>query len=347
MVSPCLPVRETLFEQPNISTFAEILLTGFHCPLNEADRVYRHRASRREHQDSKGQPMIDSIASLVTAASATQLALAAFLSIAAAGIAYTFFKSAPVWARLVAFLGILVFAFLLSIRLIAPAPAAPAQGFVGKISQINLVKLLKTFPPELRLEKCALVEPDADACVVIVDAIADLAQAPTSPALQQEVTQALKQGTVSQALLSQAVRAVPQSDLVVSLGNAKGWDVDAFWCRGGSNEASARAQADNVAKVLASAGTLAPGVVIGRVRVRALDAGKPGYPKPGDGGFISVDQMRGKPEAVAAIRATLNRDAGLSYADRATKSGLPTYISIFECRGTVPSAVRVGQKLKN
>jgi hypothetical protein len=201
--------------------------------------------------------MIDSIASLVTAASATQLALAAFLSIAAAGIAYTFFKSAPVWARLVAFLSILAFAFLLSIRLIAPAPAAVTQGLVSKISQINLVKLLKTFPPGLRLEKCALVEPDAETCATIVDAISDLAQAPTSPALQQEVTQALKQGTVSQALLSQAVRAVPQSDLVVSLGNAKGWDVDAFWCRGGPNEASARAQAERVAKVLASAGPLA------------------------------------------------------------------------------------------
>jgi hypothetical protein len=244
-------------------------------------------------------------------------------------------------------LSILIFAFLLSIRLIAPAPAAPAQGLVSKISQINLVKLLKTFPPDLRLEKCALVEPDAASCATIVDAIADLAQTSTSPALQQEVTQALRQGTVSQALLSQAVRAVPQSDSVISLGSKKGWDVDAFWCRGGADETSARANASRAAAVLASGGALSPGVTIGRVRVRALDAGKAGYPKPGEGGFISVDQLPGKPAAVAAIRAKLGNDAGLTYADRFTKSGLPTYISLFECRSGLSPAIRAGQIVKS
>lgn len=64
------------------------------------------------------------IVSLIQAASTSQLALAAFLSIAVAGIGYYFFKDAGVGARIFVFSVIVVFAFALSIRLIAPPAKA-------------------------------------------------------------------------------------------------------------------------------------------------------------------------------------------------------------------------------
>jgi hypothetical protein len=283
--------------------------------------------------------IFEGIVALVDSAKASQLALASFLSVAVAGMAYAFFYREAAWVKLVAFTGVLAFAFSLCIKLIVPP--------VAKIDQTNLLELLVSLPTNARLASCLSGGRSPELCKQAVDSIAVVPSPQISADLKEEVTSALERGTVSTAVLERVGERPKNEDKVVTYGNAQGWDVDAFWCRGGPNEASARAQAERVAKVLASAGPLAPGVAIGRVRVRALDAGKPGYPKPGDGGFISVDQMRGKPEAVAAIRAKLNSDAGLSYADRFTKSGLPTYISLFECRGGLSRAIPAGQIMKN
>lgn len=109
----------------------------------------------------------DGIAKLIAAASTSQLALAAFLSIAVAGIGYYFFRDTPVWARIVAFFAIIAFAFTLSLRLIAPANPSPTTDV--KVSPLSPATDAKSAAPVTAPASIggAWIDKDGDALVIM------------------------------------------------------------------------------------------------------------------------------------------------------------------------------------
>jgi len=269
---------------------------------------------------------------LVEVASSSQLALAAFLSVATAGIAYSFFRRAPIWAQLLVFFGIMIFAFLLAIRLIVPPPQGAPQP-VAAIDPIKLMRVLSIYGPAERMVKCKLLEKES-VCQTLIEAMADLAPVATTADYRAQVSRELASGTVTPSTVSQVSGALPTTaDRVVTLGDPKGWDVDVFWC-GGANGAAMADNAKRAAAVLASAGgaPIAPGISVGRVRVRELKTSNPRMPQPGGGAYVSIDNMAGKRDAVAAITERLKAQAGFTYQPRPTGSRLANYISLFECR---------------
>lgn len=268
----------------------------------------------------------DSLPGLVEAVGQTRLTIAAFLSIAIAGLCYYFFNSAPVWAKLTAFFAVLIFAFALSIRLIAPTGDESANADPGP-SDINIMMTLRAVqPPEQRAAACQSLTTELR-CQPILAAIADLA-----PVSVPQVVQAqLQSGNVSaqtEQVVAQAVARQP--DQVVAIGGRDEWRVDIFWCAGGANAEGNRSSAETASRRLAETSGQFGGVTIGTVRVRELAAGRAGFPRPGDGLRASIDDMPGKRQAVDAITAFLGA-GGDTYAPRPVGSRLARYISLFHC----------------
>lgn len=247
-------------------------------------------------------------------------------------------------AVLAAFLALLGFIVLLVIKpKVEPVPntapgSSPASGASPRPSAaattpsfdpIKLTKLLITFPKTSRAAMCELVEPKA-VCDGIVAGIADIPQVTLDGAQQTEVAASLRSRTLPPGLV-QSVSSNPGVGDIVSLAKPKGWNVDVFWCRGGDEQ-------DRLARATAAANALkgrsADGVTIGRIRIRALEAGRQGngLPSAGDGAFVRVDDMPGKAQAVKVVRTLLANALGQQYTLSTTMSRIPQYISLFECR---------------
>ena len=203
------------------------------------------------------------LAEPVKAAGASELALAAFLSIAAAGICYKFFSNAPVRVRLIAFFSILVFAFILSMLIIGRSAGGQAG---SRPDQLNLIKLLGAFPEAERFEKCVLIE-QPPTCETLVATIAGLGLPPASGKVQEEVSEALTRGEIPKTLVQKVSTAnIASGTAILTLGKANGYDIDFFWCQTGTG---AQDYATRLAKQLTAAGKI-DGEPLGRVRVRAL-----------------------------------------------------------------------------
>lgn len=280
--------------------------------------------SANASQASAESGWLDGIAKLVEVASDSQLALAAFLSIAVAGICYYFFKDAPVWARLISFIATLLFAFGLSIKLIVPPAAATS------IDHLNLAKILIPFPKEQRMEKCLLIESE-EACQRIVESVVDFAVANAPPETLKAVTSALKDRKVTEAVVDKAVRATPAAEgKLVSLGVSNGWNIDVFWCEAKSAEAR-KALAARVAARLGEAKSFGGGFSAARVRLRSLSSEKqanPGYPSSG----YQVRGEAGESAAMQALVTTLNNEAAdTQFEARTVSFHTPNYLSVFVC----------------
>lgn len=128
---------------------------------------------------------------------------------------------------------------------------------------------------------------------------------------------------------------VPQT---LSLGKPSGWDIDLFWCAGGGDETEKRnyALALDRARRLGSASTagrpVAPGVTLGRIRLRVLPELKQGgrYPALGSGNTLSVDGGNGEPEAAAAVLSLLNK-VQPAFNQAASDAGSRFYLSGYVC----------------
>ncbi len=291
--------------------------------------------------------MIESIIKLVTVASGSQLALAAFLSIAVAGLCYYFFRDQVVWARLLAFFGVLIFAFLLSIRLIvpptpaptpasspAPNPALVQQPAAGQqpINPLNLLRLIKLFPPGERMAKCMLVET-APNCTILIDAIADLTVAVAPAPLQARATEALTARVASPAFVAEVARLQPRAaDTVYSIGAGNGWNVDVFWCQG-INDGTLLARGKLVANALSSkvGADIGGGTVVGRIRLRGLATGFQGNGYPSTGLLLRAEASADEQRAADSIIAYLSTASGMVFAKGSSKTRTPRYLSVFVC----------------
>lgn len=141
-------------------------------------------------------------------------------------------------------------------------------------------------------------------------------------------------GTQSQG---DATSPVPTTaDQVVGGDTADGWDVDVFWCEGraGAESYAAARRAAATAVGLSTGGrTLAPGVRLGRVRLRVLSAKSQasGLFFRGRSNHVVEDGLPGEAEAAKALAAELSR-GGAAYHVRtnlATKT--KWYLSAFAC----------------
>jgi hypothetical protein len=197
---------------------------------------------------------------LVGAAGATQLTLAAFVSIAAAGICYRFFRTAPVWARMASFFAILLFAFAICLIVLGPKKEVIDPG--------KLITLLRALPENQRMVTCELLKT-ASECSQYVDALAGLQPPPSTPAFKEAVAKAIESGQVAPAVVAQVDSSVRrQGDQIVALGDPRGYDIDFFWCAPSKNASRARVLANR----LAASKSIAAGAPIGRVRVRSMSS---------------------------------------------------------------------------
>lgn len=134
--------------------------------------------------------------------------------------------------------------------------------------------------------------------------------------------------------------AVSYQTQILSSGRRDGWDVDVFWCQGegeGLRFARARAAAVTLAGAATAESPLAPGVRLGRVRLRVLPAqlqGSSDYPRLGP--IIVRDTGAGEAEAATAIQNKLRIPDQPAY--RLVPAIRPTrwYLSVFVCDGVPP-----------
>lgn len=268
---------------------------------------------------------MENFTSLVTAAGATELTLAAFLSIASAGICYRFFRTAPIWARMTSFLSILIMTFLLSIVLIGP------RNKTAPIDDVAMIKLLGAFPEKQRMEKCVILML-AEKCSVLVKAIEGLGTEPASVEVRAEVTSALKTGRVSKKLVESASeQSRASSSRVFSLGAKNGYDIDLFWC---ADKQAARhlALANKLATAISKEAALAPGFPVGRVRVRSITQNMKDSAQYVEHG-MTIGAESDEQELGNVLAEFLNVQTGLDDFSVLEVGFIPTpyYLSVFVC----------------
>lgn len=278
------------------------------------------------------------IIELIKAASASQLALAAFLAVSCAGLAYYFFKDAGEKARLAVFFAMLLFAFVLIILLIRPVdtpepkPGIPAPGPAApEVKLDELITLLRSLPPERRLSLCGILG-GANQCPAIVEAISDLPVLQATAEVQQAVVSAGRPGTdiAPPRLASAAASVTVDAAKVLTLGSANQLKVDVFWCEGPSGPAL-RQIADGIAQKLAAASgsDIGGGIVVGRVRSRMLAARLQGQGYPTSGRLL-----RHEPEersAAVAVEAFVARQSNVQLVSEEISYVTPQYVSAFIC----------------
>ncbi len=126
--------------------------------------------------------------------------------------------------------------------------------------------------------------------------------------------------------------------LTLNTGSSRGWDIDVFYCDGAdSNFDNAELVANKLVEQARLGKDLAPGFILGRIRLRALS--DDAYSKSGDN--LTGNEIRAEVSetdqgnALAAFLAKTN--AG-SFAIRQSPLATPWYLSVFVC--PAPNAVR-------
>lgn len=122
-----------------------------------------------------------------------------------------------------------------------------------------------------------------------------------------------------------------------------GWDIDLFWCTGANQNANyqtASTIGSGFASLAVSGRTIAPGVALGRVRIRPAPPALQRPPGPASGFTVVHDTGPGEAEAGRAILDTINESLGSGAARfRLLRSiGTPTrwLISAFVCMPSPP-----------
>ncbi|HEX8224972.1 MAG TPA: hypothetical protein VF605_14230 [Allosphingosinicella sp.] len=130
---------------------------------------------------------------------------------------------------------------------------------------------------------------------------------------------------------------------VLATGQAKGWDIDLFWCAGAGEQSNfaIAARAAQILAGLARAGTPIGGnVALGRVRLRSLPESKIAELLPQPDNLVVADSGPGEGAVAEAVLVAL-RGGGVADFRRANSRGAVTryYISGFACRpGPAPAA---------
>lgn len=158
----------------------------------------------------------------------------------------------------------------------------------------------------------------------------------TSQGLAETVPGASREGFAMPA-------AVPTPGVqLLTLGAATGWDIDFFWCAGpgsAANYSAARGAAVALAGAAAGSEAIAPGVRVGRIRLRPIQpADTPIWRRAADGRslFMVTDSGRGEAEAAKAVLGRIGGDAA-AVVDQGSLGGAQAasrwYLSAIACTG--------------
>ncbi|MGB7654177.1 MAG: hypothetical protein WBL74_01730 [Novosphingobium sp.] len=231
---------------------------------------------------------------------------------------------------LIGFLALLGFVLML---------LAPKKAEAKPIDPLTMAGLLKFVPPDQRIALC-LKTLDQPTCEAIVGILGSAYSPPQSETVKEAVDDSLNQGTASPELANAAKATLsPQLKALVIVGNPKGWDIDFNFCEGpnsAANEARARAAANALGQTPGE--TIAPGIMLGTIRVRPLTtSGQPdGAPGPGGGAVVLSDSSSGKADAVNAVVATLTKRGVPGYAVRPSASQQKWSIQFYNCAAPRP-----------
>lgn len=157
--------------------------------------------------------------------------------------------------------------------------------------------------------------------------ITDRAKAITSASIQTQTSNIVIEGETKQTYGS----------ITLGTGPIIGWDVDVFWCEGGADELARYTKALKIGQTLASAAqaetTIAPGMKLGRIRLRSLPVSQQGngmFYTSGDA--VVADSGVGEMESAGKLGAFISSKTALPL--RTVKSiGVKTnwYLSAFIC----------------
>lgn len=117
-----------------------------------------------------------------------------------------------------------------------------------------------------------------------------------------------------------------------------GWDVDLFWCDGkaaAANYRLARSVADSLAQRAESGRSIAPGMLLGSIRVRVAPAALQQGQGPARYTWLVADAGPGEKEAAIELQRAINNGLGRELFGLGTSTGRPTrwYLSAFVCPG--------------
>ncbi len=155
----------------------------------------------------------------------------------------------------------------------------------------------------------------------------------------RSVTGASAPSAPDTAAVARSAAALPTTQLltttVLAVGRPRGWDIDVFWCRG-PNESATYITASTAAASLAQLSTantpIAPGVALGRIRLRPLPVeinSQPGYGLAGN--VVRPENRSDEMSAAQALLRTLNAAQPTGFTVSIARSRTPWYISVFAC----------------
>jgi hypothetical protein len=139
----------------------------------------------------------------------------------------------------------------------------------------------------------------------------------------------------------------PAAPLTLNVGSSRGWDIDVFYCDGAaSNFDNAEKVANKLVEQARAAKDLAPGFMLGRIRLRALgdeSNSKSAYQVFGNEIRAEVSETE-QGNALATFLAKSN--AG-SFAIRQSPLATPWYLSVFVCPAppAVQQSLDIGKSL--
>jgi len=130
----------------------------------------------------------------------------------------------------------------------------------------------------------------------------------------------------------------PSAPLTLNVGSSRGWDIDVFYCDGAdSNFDNAELVANKLVEQARLGKDLAPGFLLGRIRLRALS--DDAYSKTGEN--LIGNEIRAEVSETDqgnALAAFLTKTNTGNFAIRQSPLATPWYLSVFVC--SAPNAVR-------
>ena len=183
--------------------------------------------------------------------------------------------------------------------------------------------------------RCEFDVAESDAIPRADASVRETATSKNSPPKVTKTQIAITQKQISQMpkrLDDLAKVATTQTDVIVSAGSARGYDIDIFWCRG-AGETDRLARATAVANSLDSlpSNRLSDGSLIGRIRLRALSVETQKNPLyPSSGYRVRGDEYE---ESVAnALVLFLNSKTSVGpFIPEVSGSDTRWYLSAFVC----------------
>lgn len=287
---------------------------------------------------------IAELTTLVNAVGATNLTIAAFLSIAIAYICYKFFDDADQKIKLTAFFAVMLFAFAVMVLLFRSDANHDKTGTKNgpdePISEFKLFQILAKVQDDQRASACSLLA-EKGTCEEVLAALNGILPPKQSSRERAAVSEAISSGNKN-ALVEVAQKVSPSStlaDTLLTLGHEKGWDIDVFWCKSSAHDRDRYATATTVANAFASAAkqdqSLASGAPIGRIRVRQLAADKVGKNgNPSAGLVLRSDTNEAEQVAATGALALVASKTGLTFVrqDQNIPGKSDYYLSLFVCK---------------